>query len=324
MDLENETGEALIPRLHHATVRGSRAGRRGNAHEGIEHLLHPEVVECAAEEHGGDPAGTVSFKVQCIVHPIDQFHIVAQQVRCILADLHIQSGVVQIVEVQAAAFHFRLHALEKLQVAIEQIVHPLKGGTDADGPAERPHLDAELFLQFIEQVVRIAPFEVHLVDEHDNRRVAHAAHFHEAFGLRFNAFHAIDHQHHAVHGRQRAVGVLREIAVTGCIQQVDALARVVEGHHRGADADSALPLDVHEIARGPFADLVALHCASRLDGTAVEQELLGERGLASIRMADDGERASLLDLGLQGHVRCTVFATGAHCYAAFGGKSARK
>jgi len=55
------------------------------------------------------------------------------------------------------------------------------------------------------------------------------------------------------------------------------------------------------VARGALADLVALHGPGRLDGAAVEEEFLRERGLARIRVADDGEGAPLLDLGLKAH-----------------------
>ena len=42
--------------------------------------------------------------------------------------------------------------------------------------------------------------------------------------------------------------------------------------------------------------------AGEVDGPAVEQELLGERGLAGVRVADDGEGAPRLDGGGDGRV----------------------
>jgi hypothetical protein len=160
----------------------------------------------------------------------------------------------------------------------------------------RSHLDGQLLLQFVKQVEGIAAFEVELVDEDDHRGIAHAAHLHQPFGLGLHALHAVYHQDHAVHGGECAVGVLGEITVTWRIQEVDELPAIFEGHHRCADRDAALALDLHEVARGAAADLVVLHGACGLDGTAVKQELLGQRGLPGIRVADDGEGAPSFDL----------------------------
>ena len=45
--------------------------------------------------------------------------------------------------------------------------------------------------------------------------------------------------------------------------------------------------------------LAALDRAGHLDGAAEQQQLLGERGLAGVRVRDDRERASPSDLGSQ-------------------------
>ena len=208
-----------------------------------------------------------------------------------------------VVDANAALFHFGLAGIEEPQSLAVHVVHTLEGGADADGPAHGPHLDRELVLQLVQQVEGIAAFQIQLVDEDDDGRVAHAAHFHQPFGLRFHALYAVDHQHHAVHGGEGAVSVFGEVAVARCVQQVDELAAVAEGHHRGAHADAALPLDLHEVAGGAPPDLVALYRARRLYGASVEEELLGERGLARIGVTDDREGPAVLDLFLQTHGR---------------------
>ena len=87
--------------------------------------------------------------------------------------------------------------------------------------------------------------------------------------------------------------------MTGGVEQVDQLATILKGHHRGAHRDPALAFDLHEVARGAPSDLVALHSACGLDGTTIEQEFLREGGLPRIGVADDGERAPVFDLFLQ-------------------------
>ena len=168
----------------------------------------------------------------------------------------------------------------------------------ADGPAQGAHLDLQLFLEFIQQVKRVLPFEVHLVDENDNGRVSHAAHLHQTLGLGLYTFHAIHDEDDAVHSGQRAVCVFSEILVTGRVQEVDEAVLVMEGHDRGRYRNPTLALDFHKIRRGGFGDLVVLHRAGRLNRPTEQQELFGQGRLSGIRVADDGEGPSPLNLVL--------------------------
>jgi hypothetical protein len=45
--------------------------------------------------------------------------------------------------------------------------------------------------------------------------------------------------------------------------------------------------------------LSASHRAGQLDGTCVQQEFLSQRGLARVRMGNDGESATALDFALE-------------------------
>ena len=76
------------------------------------------------------------------------------------------------------------------------------------------------------------------------------------------------------------------------VEQVDDLALVRELHHRRGHRDAALLLQRHPVRGGAARGLAALHRAGHLDRTAEQQQLLGQRGLARIRMADDGEGAA--------------------------------
>ncbi len=97
--------------------------------------------------------------------------------------------------------------------------------------------------------------------------------------------------------RQRAVGVLREVLVAGRIEQVEHAAAVLEGHHRGDHRDAALALDRHPVRAGGAPVALGLDLPGELDRPAEQQELLGQRGLARVRMRDDRKGAAPLDLG---------------------------
>ena len=75
------------------------------------------------------------------------------------------------------------------------------------GPVERRSLELQLVLDLVQQRDRLQRFPVHLVDERDDRDVAHPADFEQLQRLRLDALGGIEHHDCAVGCRQCTVGV---------------------------------------------------------------------------------------------------------------------
>ena len=116
----------------------------------------------------------------------------------------------------------------------------------------------------------------------------HGADPEELAGLGLHALGAVDDHDGAVRRHEGAVGVLGEILVAGGVQDVDAVAVVLELHDGGGNGDAALLLDLHPVGRGGLGPL-ALDLTGLGDGSAVEQELFRECSLTGVRVGDDGE-----------------------------------
>ena len=69
---------------------------------------------------------------------------------------------------------------------------------------------------------------------------------------------SVDHDDGRIYCCQGAEGVLSEILVTGCVENVYFVAFVVELHDRSSDRDTALLLDFHPVGGGGFLNLVVL------------------------------------------------------------------
>ena len=82
------------------------------------------------------------------------------------------------------------------------------------------------------------------------------------------------------------------------VEDIDLGALVFEAHHGRGDRDAALALDLHEVRRGAFLDLVAFDRPGDVDGTAEEQQLLGEGGFTRVGVGDDSEGAAECDFFL--------------------------
>ena len=126
--------------------------------------------------------------------------------------------------------------------------------------------------------------------------MAHGADLEELAGLRLDALGRVDDHDGAVGRHQRAVGVLREILVAGGVEDVDAVALVLELHDRRGDGNTALLLQLHPVGDRVTGRGLALDGAGQLDRAAVEQQLLRQGRFAGVGVRNDREGPPALDL----------------------------
>ena len=167
-------------------------------------------------------------------------------------------------------------------LAAAPVIYALEVLAAADGPVHRVGLDAQLLLQLLQQLEGVPRLPIHLVDKGEDGDVPHGAHLEQLAGLGLHALGRINDHHRAVRGHEGAVGVLGEVLVAGGVQDVDAVALVLELHDGGGGPGVLFALDLPGLGNGP----------------AVEQELFGQGGLAGVRVADDGKGTPAIDFFL--------------------------
>ena len=170
----------------------------------------------------------------------------------------------------------------KVKYAAERFAH-------ADRPRYRCAVDLQHRFDLLEQRHRLAHLAVELVNERDDGRCAQPAYLQQLDGLRLHPLGGIYHHHRRVDRRQHAIGVLGKILVPRRIEQVDGVPGVIELHYRARDRNAALLLDLHPVGSRVARAFARLYRARELDRAAEQEQLLGERGLASIRVRNDGE-----------------------------------
>jgi hypothetical protein len=193
-------------------------------------------------------------------------------------------------------------AVHQLQPVGQHVVAADELAAHADRPGGGADVELKLLLDLVDDLEGVARLAVHLVAEGQDRKVAQAADLEELAGLGLHTLRAVDHHDRGVDRGQRAVGVLGEVRVAGRVDEVEPPVVEREGHGRGRDRDAAVLLHLHEVRACAARLALGPHLPGHLDRAAVEQELLGQRGLARIGMRDDGEGAAPRDLGRQGGV----------------------
>ena len=280
---------------------GRGAGRE--VADAAQELAHAEIVERRAEEDRRHVALAIGFGIETLGQAARHLDFVAQPLQRGGGQ---QLRQLRIVEAGAAyrLGHARMFAaIEQQQRVVEEIVGAEEIAAHADRPARRDDIERELALDLVEQIERIACFAVHLVDEGDDRHVSQPADLEELQGLCLDAARRVQDHHRAVDGGQGAIGVLAEILVARRVEQVEGQAVMLEAHHRRADRDAALLLDLHPVRARPAAVAARLDLAGELDRAAEQQKLLGQRGLAGVGVGNDRESAPSSDFGGElGHV----------------------
>ena len=225
----------------------------------------------------------------------DQLDVVPQRGHLVGEEL-VEARIVQPFDHLGVVGDALLAGREALQAVVAQVEDAAKALAHADGPGDRRAVDLQHRLDFLLQREGLAHLAVHLVHERDDRRRAQPADLEELDRLLLDAFGRVDHHHRRIDGGQHAIGVLGEVLVARRVEQVDRVRRVLELHDRRRHRDAALLLDFHPVGRRMARALACLDGARHQDRAAEEQKLLGERGLAGVRVRDDRERAALRDV----------------------------
>ena len=156
-------------------------------------------------------------------------------------------------------------------------------------------MDTEDALDLIEQLIRIPGLTVKLVDEGEDRDMTHHTDLEQLDGLRLDTLRTIDDHDRTVGCHEGSVGILREVLVSRCIQDVNALSFIIKLKHRGGNRNTSLLLDLHPVGNRMLGRLPSLDGTCEIDRTSIQEELLRQCRLTGIRVRNNRKRTSLLD-----------------------------
>jgi hypothetical protein len=102
-------------------------------------------------------------------------------------------------------------------------------------------------------------------------------------GSRLDAADGTEHGDGAVEHAQAALDLDGEVDVTGGVDDVDPVVAPLTGGGGGGDRDAALTLLLHPVHRGG----AFVHLAHAVDAPGIEEDALGQGGLAGVDMRHD-------------------------------------
>jgi len=104
--------------------------------------------------------------------------------------------------------------------------------TGTNGPVYRAGCDSQFLLDLIQKVKGIIGIPVHFVDKGKDRDMTHHADLEQLTCLCLYTLGTIDHHNCRIRSHQGTVGILGEILMSRCIQNVNAVSIVMELKYR--------------------------------------------------------------------------------------------
>ncbi len=242
LNLENKTRKRRVLRRNQNTRHHARLGRRRVFQETVEQKLDAEIIEGAAEENGRRFFRKHGGVIPLVPGVFEHLKFLDRPVKRRVIELAAHGGIVQSADLHRCAILAADGALEEMHQFRLPVIDALELEAVANGPVHRERADAEHALQFIEQRERVFHRAVAFVHEREDGHAALAADLEQLARLRLDAPGRVNHHHHRIHGGEHTVGVLGKILVARRVEQVEAVAVVIELQHRGADRDAALLL----------------------------------------------------------------------------------
>ena len=229
LDLKHKSGKVFFRHRIDLTVIGHTRERRcSHFQEMLQESLHSEVRQCRTEKHRGKLSLINERLIELCRCAVQKFYLFFQERFCLRPD--------QPVRLRTVDRHFLYFSCrctfsrirKEIDFTFTPAVHTLKCFSRTDRPVDRAGWDPQFLLDIIQQIERIFCIPVHFVDKCKDRDMAHRAYLKKFSGLRLHAFRCVDHHYCGIRGHQRTVRILREILMSRCVQDIDAVSVIIE------------------------------------------------------------------------------------------------
>ena len=175
------------------------------------------------------------------------------------------------------------------------VIDTLKMMSGTDRPVYRAGTNPQHLFNLVQKLIGVSCLPVKLIDESENGNMPHHTDLKELNSLRLHTFCAVNHHDGTVRRHQGSVGVLGEILVSGCVQNIDTLSVIIELQYGRSDGNSSFLLNLHPIGNGVFGRLSSFYRSRQIDCSAIKQELLRQGRLSRVRMRNNRKGSPLFN-----------------------------
>ena len=284
LNLEYKRREIFTHRIDDAAVCLSRKRRSRHLQEMLQENLDTEVRQCGTEEYRGELSFADQLLIELCRRTIEQLDLIHQLCLILLTDELLQLRRMNINLRRMSKLRTLLRIREGRHLPSRTVVNTLEILSGTDRPVDRAGRDAKLLLNVVEQFEGVVRVTVHLIDKGKNRNMAHDTDLEQLACLCLYSLGCIDDHHGRVRRHQGTVRILREILMSRCIQNIDAVAVIIKLQNGRRDGNTTLLLDLHPVGHRMPCGRLSLYGTGQIDRSAVQQKLLCQGRLTCIRV----------------------------------------
>ncbi|MNC26072.1 hypothetical protein D3C75_741890 [compost metagenome] len=297
LDLEHIAAELLLGGSHLTLAAGAGLGFRRKRQEVVQEGLDAEVIDGGAEEYRRQLSGPHLLIIEGVPGDFQQSQLLLELlIQIIRTGNLLDQGIVVTADfLHADVMMLVVISLEQLQAGFLPVIDAAELLAGADGPVHGIGTDTQQVLNLLKKLERVSALPVQLVDEGKDGNTPLAANLEQLLGLGLDTLGRVDEHHRAVCCRQSPVGVFTEVLVTRCVQNIDAVAFVVELHHRGGNRNPPLLFDFHPVGGGMAVGFPSFNRTGKADGASEQKQLFRQCGFTCVRVGNNGEGPPLID-----------------------------
>ena len=283
-----------VDRLHRALV----GRRRELLEDQVEQRRHADAARGRGGEHGHERAGQ-----HRLAQRLEHLRLADRAFLEVLGEevvVGLGGRLRELLPVRLGRVHHLARDVGLLDLAVggdeglhgDQVDDAGEAGLAPDRHLEGGEASLEALLQRLEGADEVGALAVEAIDDDHARQPVLVGELPHLLRLHLHARHRVDHHDGGARHAEPRAGVGDEVAVSGGVDEVEAMALVVAEGHRGVQGNLALDLVGIEIGGGgAVVDLA--EARGRAGG---EEDRLDERRLAHAAVAHERDVANLGDV----------------------------
>ena len=299
LNLEHKARDLLFFGRDFTRLGAGRLGFGRKTADAFHQFLHAERVDGRTEPDRRQVTFKNGLGIKRRQQFAGHFDLFAQLFQQLGRHVFGQFGIVQTFQLDRLGDLVPVGTVHQFQPVVDHVVGAKEIATNPDGPGRRRDVNRQIFLNFVNNLERVAAFAVHLVTEGQDGQIAQAADLEQLLRLAFNTLRTVNHHHSRVDSGQRAIGVFGKVRVTGGVDKVEAILAEIKGHRRSRDRDTAVFFHLHKVRPRAAGFTLGTDLTGHLDRPAEKQELFGQRRLTRVGVRDDRKGTAPRDFGRQ-------------------------
>jgi hypothetical protein len=290
LNLEHKCREGRIGRCDLSPLDGARRRRRCIHQEPTQEGLDTEIRERTSKKGGRDLPGMKPLKIKRAPDGVQKLNLFPKPTRRRLAQQFGDGWVLERSHLRPEPAGAMVPPFVKqVDLSVPAIVHAQKLRPIRHGPGDGTAGNPKLRLHIIQKLERRHAETIAFVHKGEDGDPPEPAHLEQLPGLLFHALPVIEEHDGSIRRHQGSIRVFRKVLVARRIEQIDAVAIIVKLEYGGGHRNATFPLHFHPVRRRVACRTAGLHRSGQMDGAAIKQELLRQRGLPGVRMGNDGK-----------------------------------